>query len=157
MSTESVENTEQPIVKTKKVLSPAQLEALKLARERAREKRLQIGEISQREKKAKQDLLNERIKKIEKIEEAVNKKTTQKKKPVIESESESESESSSSEEEEVVKPRRKPKPRAQVVKKQSTDRLASDVAKDELKQRILQSTYRSAFASLFPNHKNLFD
>jgi hypothetical protein len=167
-SIESIESVESEIPKkAKRVLSEAQLNNLKLAREKAILKKKELGEITKREKQAKEDLLNERIKQVTKLEKATKKAP---KKKVIESSSESSSDSSSesessessSEEEAPIKKskaRQSKKKRStpiQRVKKHSNEKITTDIQKDELKQRILNNSYRSAYASLFPNAKNIF-
>ena len=93
----SAENPEKP-EKTKRVLTEAQLEVLKLARGKAMEKRKQLGDVKRREKELKEEKLNNRIEKIKQIEEAAASKLIKKKK-VAASSSSSSSESSSSESE----------------------------------------------------------
>ena len=139
--------------KRKKIMNEKALEQLKLAREKAAEKRRQLGEIKRREKNVKEEMLNKRIKQLE-VKEKVAKAP-------VEPPSESESEAESAESIESVQPKRekskkqsKPidiakKPRAQKIE---TDNIASQSARYEMKQRMLQDTYRSAYASLFPNH-----
>jgi len=155
--------------KRKKIMNEKALEQLKLAREKAAEKRRQLGEIKRREKTVKEEMLNKRIKELE-VKEKVAKK------PVIDPPSESESESEAESEESVQEapppkesfargrdPKRKSKPidiaksspmakKPRAPKKIETDNLASESARYEMKQRMLQDTYRSAYASLFPNH-----
>jgi hypothetical protein len=76
----SIETTEKAIpVKVKRQLSQAQLDNLKAAREKAMAKRRELGQITQREKQAKEDLLTQRIKQVAKLEKVVS-KTTKKKK-----------------------------------------------------------------------------
>ena len=48
----------------KRVLSETQLQVLKLAREKAMEKRKQLGDIKRKEKQLNKDKLSDRIKKI---------------------------------------------------------------------------------------------
>ena len=77
-----------------------------------------------------------------------------------ESQSESESESEDDEPVIVIKKKKKPKKRTPPKPKTQpkeprtyeTDELTSAVAKDMLKQRLLQDTQRIAFNSLFPYH-----
>jgi hypothetical protein len=156
LSEAPIESTEKP-TKAKRVLSEAQLENLKAARVKALLKKKELGEIKKREKSVKEELLNQRIKQIETMESKVSKKAP--KKPIVESESESETESESSEEEEI-KPTKKQtkKPNAtEKVKKMSTTKISTDIAKDELRNRILHDSYKSAFESIFPNHRNIFN
>jgi hypothetical protein len=148
------------IPKPKKVLTPAQLEALNAARVKAAEKRKELGQITKREKEAKEKLLNERIKQIQKIEKATEEKT--KKKPkgrkYDSSESESSSEESSSEDEAPKARRSKGRSIAKKeVKSKSNASLAHDIVQNELKERIMKENFRAAFASIFPYHKNIYD
>ena len=62
---------EPPIIK---VLSPAKLEALAKARIAAAEKKKAVGEITKREKALKEKILEDRIKQLNKLEEAASKK-----------------------------------------------------------------------------------
>ena len=126
--TEKIENTGK-IEKTKKVLTEAQLEVLKLARGKAMEKWKQLGDVKRREKELKEEKLNNRIEKIKQIEEAAASAESERqrklinKKKVAASSSSSSSESSSSESEseseEEIKPRKVkaiPKTKARVKK-----------------------------------------
>ena len=65
-NTQNIEKSE----KTKRVLTEAQLEVLKMARGKAMEKRKQLGDVKRREKELKEEKLNNRIEKIKQIEEA---------------------------------------------------------------------------------------
>ena len=70
-SAEKPENTEKiEKTKEKRDLTEAQLQVLKLAREKAMEKRKQLGDIKRKEKQLKEDKLSERIEKIAQIESA---------------------------------------------------------------------------------------
>ena len=154
----SAENPEKP-EKTKRVLTEAQLEVLKLARGKAMEKRKQLGDVKRREKELKEEKLNNRIEKIKQIEEAAASKLKKKKK-VAASSSSSSSESSSSESEseseEEIKPRKVkaiPKTKARI-KKVSHEALTNEVVRQELKERIMKQNYINAFASIFPGKIN---
>jgi hypothetical protein len=155
-ASEAIETTEKQatIVKAKRQLTQAQLDNLKAAREKAMIKRRELGQITQREKQAKEDLLNQRIKQVAKLEKVVN-KTTKKKKKIVESSSESSSESSeSSEEEEVIVKPKKLKKVVRQPKTSSDERVLNDIAKQNLKDKIMQSTYRAAYSSIFPGQVN---
>jgi hypothetical protein len=161
-----------PVVKPKKVLSEAQLSSLKKARELAAQKRIELGNITKKEKELKNELYNERLKNVKDVEKTVLEKPApppplkakkKKKKKVVESSSSSDddSQSENGSESSVSSIEKKPKRKtsstpAQRVKKMSVNKLASEVTKDELKNRILQSSYREAFSSIFPNHHNVF-
>ena len=161
----SAENTEK-IEKTKRVLTEAQLEVLKLARGKAMEKRKQLGDVKRREKELKEEKLNNRIEKIKQIEEAAASAESErqrkliKKKKVAASSSSSSSESSSSESESEEETPRKgkaipiaAKTRARV-KKVSHEALTNEVVRQELKERIMKQNYINAFASIFPGKIN---
>lgn len=177
-STESTsEVIEEKPQKAKRVLSAAQLENLKLARVKAAEKRKELGDITSREKAAKESKLQERIKNLNKLETeaAASKSKQSKSKPkpkrkskhalMSSSDSSSSSESSesseeSSEEEEVKPSRRKqqqPKPVARLQKiatKKPTSELQNEVIKEELRKRIQRDSYARAFHCIFPDLPN---
>ena len=166
----SAENPEKP-EKTKRVLTEAQLEVLKLARGKAMEKRKQLGDVKRREKELKEEKLNNRIEKIKQIEEAAASAESErqrkliKKKKVAASSSSSSAESerersssseSESESEEEIKPRKVkaiPTTKARV-KKVSHEALTNEVVRQELKERIMKQNYINAFASIFPGKIN---
>ena len=152
----SAENPEKP-EKTKRVLTEAQLEVLKLARGKAMEKRKQLGDVKRREKELKEEKLNNRIEKIKQIEEAAASKLIKKKKVAASSSSSSSSSSESeSEGEEEIKPRKVkaiPTTKARV-KKVSHEALTNEVVRQELKERIMKQNYMNAFASIFPGKIN---
>ena len=61
-NTESTENAEKiEKTKEKRVLTEAQLQVLKMAREKAMEKRKMMGDVKRKEKQLKEDKLNNRI------------------------------------------------------------------------------------------------
>ena len=174
----SAENPENPekIEKTKekRVLTEAQLQVLKLAREKAMEKRKQLGDVKRKEKQIKEDKLSERLEKIAQIESAKSAKLSKKKKKKVESSSSSSSYSSSSEsdsseaESEEAKPRRsKPIPiaknKARVARaivntqKASHEALTNEMVRQELKERIMRQNYANAFASIFPGKQNPYN
>lgn len=147
-STESAKPT-----KIKRVMTETQLEQLRIAREKAAQVRRQLGDIKRKEKNIKQQTLENRIKDLTIQEEKLKKP----KKPPTPPESESESES---EEEEELPPPVKQKPKKTVskpqkikqkVEKMQDHELASNIARDEYRSRILKDTYKQAYASLFPN------
>lgn len=154
------ENSEVPNVKPikpKRVMTEAQMEVLKRAREKAREARLRLGDITKREKEAKQKLLDDRIKKIERIEDVVKPKIPKATKAKVESESETETESDSSDDEPTRPPTpipRRAKPVKANTRRVTDERLTSQIAREELKERILRETYKQAFQSIFPNQNN---
>ena len=150
-SKESVESVKP--TKTKRVMTETQLEQLRIAREKAAQVRRQLGDIKRKEKNIKQQTLENRIKDLTIQEEKLKKP----KKPPTPPESESESES---EEEEELPPPVKQKPKKTVskpqkikqkVEKMQDHELASNIARDEYRSRILKDTYKQAYASLFPN------
>ena len=168
-NTEKIEKTE----KTKRVLTEAQLQVLKLAREKAMLKRKMMGDVKRREKELKEKL-NNRIEKIKQIESAKSTKLSKKKKHKKAESSSSSSSSSSSEsdsseaESEEAKPRRsKPIPiaknKARVARalvntqKASHEALTNEMVRQELKERIMKQNYASAFASIFPGKQNPYN
>jgi hypothetical protein len=140
-----------PPVKAKRVMTPAQLENLKKAREKAVEKRKELGDIKRREEEAKQAVLDARIKNIKKLEDSVKQ---EKSKPAKTAKPPPESES----EEEIEEVKAKPKPRAKPKPKPKSDeKLAVEVSKEELRKRILREVDRQAHASIFPNKFNPYN
>ena len=160
MSAENTENTEKiEKTKEKRVLTEAQLQVLKMAREKAMEKRKMMGDVKRKEKQLKEDKLNNRIEKIKQIEEAAESAKLMKKKrkeKVANSSSSSSSSSSESEEETPRKSKAIPiaaKTKARV-KKVSHEALTNEVVRQELKNRIMKQNYMNAFASIFPGKIN---
>ncbi len=140
--------------KAKRVLSADQLEKLKFAREKAREKKLELGGLRAREKALKDKLLADRIAALTLAEAPV----VVKKKKKAETPPSSEAESTESEEEEEAAPRKrgrtfKRRAKAPPVK---DDALAASMIRDELQARMLKQSYRQAFASLFPGKANIY-
>lgn len=68
-------NSEQP--QTEEEKRAKRLEHLAKAREKAAEKRRMMGDITRQEKAAKEELMNERIKKLEMLKAAKNKNTAE--------------------------------------------------------------------------------
>ena len=143
---------------------------LEQARQKAVEKRRQLGELARKEKAMRQKEIDDRLAKVEEFErsrqqvpskpvdvppatapsQAQEPRRRRKKPPPSPPTS-----SSSSEEEEsmsdddVVEELPKPKhPRLA-----PTPRLAADVAREELQRRIDQENYAQAFSSIFPGHR----
>ena len=155
MSAENTEKIEK--TKEKRVLTEAQLQVLKMAREKAMEKRKMMGDVKRKEKQLKEDKLNNRIEKIKQIEEAAESAKLMKKKRK-EKVANSSSSSSSSESEEETPRKSKAIPIAAKtkarVKKVSHEALTNEVVRQELKNRIMKQNYMNAFASIFPGKIN---
>jgi len=148
--------------KPKQVLSPERLEKLKLAREKALEKKRELKEITEKEKAIKQKEYETRKESVnKKYEEVYTKKPEvkkvakvieKKKKKKYETESESESSvSSSSSEEEVVVKRRAHKTKKHLqtkIENKPDSELLNKMTKEELLKRIQQRDLQNAYKSL---------
>ena len=170
-NTESTENTEKiEKTKEKRVLTETQLQVLKMAREKAVEKRKQLGDLKRKEKQLKEDKLSERIEKIKTIEAATLIKKKRQEKVASSSSSSSCSSSAESEREresEEETPRKgkaipiadQKAARALVntqtkarVKKVSHEALTNEVVRRELKDRIMKQNYIVWLCSTFCNY-----
>jgi hypothetical protein len=148
-SEELHESTEMPTSeeKPKSKLSPERLEKLKLAREKALEKKRLLKELTDKEKQIRHNKLQERINTVNdeltRSTEVIDNHKPKPKKPkpkVLESSSEEESE----EEQEMRAPTRKAK------SKLPTSQLTAMIARDELQRRIMQDNFKQAYNSIFP-------
>lgn len=156
-----------------------QLEALERGRQKAWARRREIGEIKRKEREMKLESIkkkiDERIEKVKAFEESkkpapppetedVNKQKTKKKINIELSDSESDENSTDSESDESIEyvVQRKPKTKI-VVKKQtksktikekppSTKQITTEVAKQILKEKLMNDTMSQAMRSLFPYH-----
>lgn len=148
-------------VGTKKPISKERLEQLAVARQKALDKKRLLKEISDKEKKMKEDALSQRLAKVREYETASKsipeetsyrqKKPVSKKQPIIEESSSEDDVTDSSDEEPVKAP-----PRDRYVKltsKKPVSRLTAEIAKDELRRRIEQENMNAAFSSLFPGYR----
>jgi hypothetical protein len=165
-----VENTTEiiePVKPEKKQMSDAKKAQLANARIKAVEKKALLKSIADKEKEIKNNILQDRIKKVEAYE---NLKKGKKKPKIVESSSsESESESSESEssesEEDFVAQQVQAKPKYNRSKQVSkprrearqheTHELTAQIARDLLKQRIDKENFNVAFNSLFPSYRLL--
>jgi hypothetical protein len=160
-----VENTTEiiePVKPEKKQMSDAKKAQLANARIKAVEKKALLKSIADKEKEIKNNILQDRIKKVEAYE---NLKKGKKKPKIVESSSSesesesSESESSESEEEVQAKPKynrskQVSKPRREA-RQHETHELTAQIARDLLKQRIDKENFNVAFNSLFPSYRLL--
>lgn len=157
------EQSEQSNGKPKRVLSAAQLENLKQARVKAREKKLELGALRVREKALKDKQLHDRIAALN-IAEAtpVKKGKRNVTHAMLESSTEPPPPSESSEEvssdssEEEVKPKRKANKKRVSKRPVHDDELVQQVQRDELQRRIQKATYHQTFASIFPGQPNIY-
>lgn len=160
------DSNSETFVKAKRKLTDEQLENLKFAREKAREKKLELGQLRTREKALKDKLLSDRITALGRAE-AHHKSTSKKKKEKKQLESSSCSSSSSSDSSDcdedhgkMVKPEKRAlasrvKP-VKAIKSVKDDALAAAMVRDELQKRMMKQTYQHAFASLFPGKPNIY-
>lgn len=139
--------------KRKTTMSEERLALLAKAREKAREKRLELGAIAAREKALKEQQLNERIAKLKEAESKHQKKAkhTVRRKVIVESSSSDSSTSSDSSEEEA--PRAK-KGVQRKVRAAPSSTLANTIVRDELQQRLIRQSMQQAFAHLLPGKVN---
>jgi hypothetical protein len=150
MEQSEVSEIKKDTKKPKRVMTEQQLEQLKNAREKAREVRLKLGDIKRKEKNIKKATLDNRIKELSIQEEKLKKPKKPPPSPSSSSESESEEEESE-EEEELPKPSKAKKiPIKKKVNKMQDHELASTIAREEYRNRIMKETYKQAYASLFP-------
>ena len=147
---------------------------LEQARQKAVEKRRQLGELARKEKAMRQKEIDDRLAKVEEFERsrqqvpskpvdvpAPSPATAQeprrrRKKPPPSpptSSSSSEEEEESMSDDDIVEDL-PPAPQAPKHKRPRTmPRLAADVAREELQRRIDQENYQQAFSSIFPGHR----
>jgi hypothetical protein len=168
--------------KPKRVLSPEHLEKLKLAREKALEAKHKLGTIRRAQRDDEREQIDKKYQEVmakkgskvveaktqdedevEEVKPSKSKKAPPKKKvvkKVIEvSDSSDDDESESSEEEsepEVEYVVRRTKKGGKVahkpVKEYDTPKLSAEVARNMLRDRVMNEAQTSAFKSLFPYH-----
>ena len=157
----------------KKPLCEARFKQLAAARLKAAERKKEIGEISKKEKLLKQQILEERLRKLNELEEKAaavkqqkQKVTTAKKKKQYDTSSDDESISSSSNsssEDELPPPQTKSHKKYVAVAKEQVKhkphkiKMSNEVVREHLKEKILRDNFKAAFASLFPNHVNIYE
>lgn len=138
----------------------AMLARLAVAREKAKERRLEIGNIARREKEIRQQMEDKRKARLAELEQKAAvlsaKKCRQKIKAPITVQSESDDSSESEEEEEAppTKPiKRVGAKRHDPVENLHSSYLTAQIAREQLAQRIAQENYNTAFSSLFPGYR----
>jgi hypothetical protein len=148
------------IDKPKKQLSDSKLAQLASARAKALEKAKLLKDIADKEKQMKNDVLNDRIKKVKAYDDLKNKvisKKELKNKKVVESDSSyTESESDTSSESEDERPSTRSKKQVSYFgtkNPKSNHALTAEIAKEELKKRIQNENFNIAFQSLFSCHR----
>lgn len=148
-------------IKAKRVLTEDQLEKLKYAREKAREKKLELGSVRAREKALKDKLLTDRIAALDLAEASPQRRGSKRHRSRRHSSS-SDSSSDDSEEERRRRKRRRDRsdskqdPKPVAIKEARDDSLTTAVVRDELQKRMLNKTYAQAFASMFPGKTNIY-
>lgn len=149
--------------KAKRVLTQQQLENLKVAREKALERKKQMKDLTEKEKHIKKLEEEDRVKKIndklaqlEKKPEPIKTKSKSKKenvKTIERSDEESDDEISDSSEEEYVAPKKSTRnstsKRISVRPPKSNGELAVQVSKEELQERFRKQALAQAYNSLF--------
>ena len=153
---EIIEQPEEPAPKVKKILTQEQLDNLAKAREKARERKIELGQISSKAKLLKEEKLKKDAAEYDKLisektkpqkEEVIEPKVEPKKKRIVKKyvyEDEDEDE----EIEEVVI--RKPKPKAKP--EPTYNELIYESAQDRIKTKISEERTKSLINSLMPVH-----
>ena len=150
------QGVDEKTVKSKRVMSEAQLSNLANARIKALEKRKEIKSLNEREKSIKQQELQKRIDNISIQEKSISVSLPRvKKKKSPSPEYSSDSSFSDSSDDEVVHPlpRAVKKTAVKNPRKVPTEKLTTEVARNLLQQRIHQDNMDAAFHSLFPGHR----
>jgi hypothetical protein len=157
---EVIEQPEEPAPKVKKILTQEQLDNLAKAREKARERKIELGQISSKakllkEEKLKKDaaeydkLISEKTKpqKEEVIEPKVEPKVEPKKKRIVKKYVYEEEDDDEEVEEVVI---RKPKPKTKP--EPTYNELIYETAQDRIKTKISEERTKSLINSLMPVH-----
>jgi hypothetical protein len=166
--------------KPKRVLSPEHLEKLKLARVKALEAKHKIGTIKKAEKESKRKAIEDKYQEVmakkqpakpvevvpqheelvelpKEVVQPIKKSTKKKIKKIIEVSSSDDDEEEDAEESEpeveyVVRKSKKSSKAKAPPKEYQTRELTTTVARDMLRQRVLDQTQSDCFKSLFPYH-----
>lgn len=138
-------DTEQPTQKTKRQLSPEHLEKLKMAREKALQKKQELRQLRDAEKEMKEQKLNERRQRVEAFKKQ---KEAPPQTEMVEANTPSDSEESLIEELIVKK---KPKKKGRVVRKiVEVSSSSSDSSSDEEDYRLkLKQKYKNKYKNKY--------